>query len=238
MGSEKTDKVSVLVYKHRHGEDVSVYATHELALGAAVEIVRDNLNEVSKDAREAIRQMIADAAPADDVIAAWHDATAATSDYEHVEISDDVAVEGVDTPVPSPSGDVFGDVMAAMQNAEEAGGPEGTDYIELMRKIADEATRRAAVYSERLTPTLEPKCPKCSTTALDDMEVRETYSAYHPVKEVVDGKLFVSNALTVTCPSEQFDEGKGDYEVCCKSCTHTGTPESFGLGDSSEWEWL
>lgn len=39
--------------------------------------------------------------------------------------------------------EIYNDVLTAMQNAEEMGGPEGTDYIELMERIAIEATQRA-----------------------------------------------------------------------------------------------
>jgi hypothetical protein len=37
-------------------------------------------------------------------------------------------------------------VFAAMQAAEELGGPEGWRYVKLMREIADEATRRLTDY--------------------------------------------------------------------------------------------
>lgn len=39
--------------------------------------------------------------------------------------------------------EIYNDVLTAMKNAEEMGGPEGTDYIELMERIAIEATQRA-----------------------------------------------------------------------------------------------
>lgn len=38
---------------------------------------------------------------------------------------------------------VMGMVVAAMQEAEERGGPEGAEYVALMREIASEAARRA-----------------------------------------------------------------------------------------------
>ncbi len=41
---------------------------------------------------------------------------------------------------------IFADVQAAMQNAEEIGGPEGSDYPRLMRRIEAEARQRAETY--------------------------------------------------------------------------------------------
>lgn len=38
---------------------------------------------------------------------------------------------------------IFSGVTAAMQPAEDLGGPEGDDYIALMERIADEANSRA-----------------------------------------------------------------------------------------------
>jgi hypothetical protein len=43
------------------------------------------------------------------------------------------------TPIASH---IYKEVLAAMQSAEEIGGPEGADYRELMAKIAQEATAR------------------------------------------------------------------------------------------------
>ncbi len=37
-----------------------------------------------------------------------------------------------------------------MQNAEEVGGPEGNEYLKLMRAIAEEANTRLDVYSRTL----------------------------------------------------------------------------------------
>jgi aspartate/methionine/tyrosine aminotransferase len=39
--------------------------------------------------------------------------------------------------------EIFTAVLAAMQAAEELGGPEGREYIELMERIAKEATQRS-----------------------------------------------------------------------------------------------
>jgi hypothetical protein len=47
-------------------------------------------------------------------------------------------------------GDIFEAVMAAMQDAEEMGGPEGAQYVALMERIAHEAQRRANTMRERL----------------------------------------------------------------------------------------
>ncbi len=48
-------------------------------------------------------------------------------------------------------------VLEAMQHAEELGGPEGEDYVAMMRAIASEATRRAdtAAGLDRRTLTFE-----------------------------------------------------------------------------------
>lgn len=42
--------------------------------------------------------------------------------------------------------DIYKAVMSAMQPAEEAGGPEGEAYVDLMKRIADEATSRVETY--------------------------------------------------------------------------------------------
>lgn len=39
---------------------------------------------------------------------------------------------------------IFDAVLAAMQPAEEIGGPDSSEYDELMRRISNEARRRAA----------------------------------------------------------------------------------------------
>lgn len=42
--------------------------------------------------------------------------------------------------------DIFKAVLQAMQLAEEAGGPEGPEYVELMNEISREAVRRRDDY--------------------------------------------------------------------------------------------
>ncbi len=42
--------------------------------------------------------------------------------------------------------EIFQQVLAAMQAAEELEGPSGEDYLHLMERIADEARTRASVY--------------------------------------------------------------------------------------------
>lgn len=45
---------------------------------------------------------------------------------------------------------VFNEVLAAMQDAEELGGPEGEAYLDLMQAIIDEAAMRQQNCAERL----------------------------------------------------------------------------------------
>jgi len=42
------------------------------------------------------------------------------------------------------AGDIYNDVLVAMQGAEELGGPTGEDYVTLMRAISAEALARVA----------------------------------------------------------------------------------------------
>jgi hypothetical protein len=51
--------------------------------------------------------------------------------------------------------DIFKDVVAALQNAEEMGGPTGKRYLALMQRVADEANRRANTYREILAAKTE-----------------------------------------------------------------------------------
>jgi hypothetical protein len=46
-------------------------------------------------------------------------------------------------PLSDTSDEIFEDVMRAMQQAEELGGPEGAQYVALLERIAHEAQRRA-----------------------------------------------------------------------------------------------
>jgi hypothetical protein len=62
-----------------------------------------------------------------------------------------VAVAGTElSETDYTANDVFEDVCAAMQNAEEIGGPTGQRYLDLMKKIAGEANRRASNYTENV----------------------------------------------------------------------------------------
>lgn len=45
---------------------------------------------------------------------------------------------------------VFDEVLAAMQDAEELGGPTGEAYLDLMQAIIDEASMRRQSYAEIL----------------------------------------------------------------------------------------
>lgn len=56
-------------------------------------------------------------------------------------------------------GDIFEAVMAAMQDAEEMGGPEGAQYVALMERIAHEAQGRANRYRERMADSEPGKVP-------------------------------------------------------------------------------
>jgi hypothetical protein len=91
-----------------------------------------------------------------------------------------------------------------------------------------------------------PKCPKCGESV--DIQVKESYTAYHPVRSDLRpgrdseigtaGRVTLENALSTGCPSEHFNDGASDFKAHCRSCLHEGTVEDFGLGDPSEWEWV
>lgn len=177
--------VSVLLYKHRHGEDISVYATSEAAKHAALAIIADNLHELPVNARARIRAMLDDEGNGctdDDVIEAWHEAQAASSDCERLEISEDVTVESADAK-----------------------------------------------------PEVTPRCPQCGESDVTNMEITETFTAYHPILRMSGGGAIVENALGTGCPSEHFDDGQSNYGAHCRSCLHDGTLAEFNL-DISDWE--
>jgi len=48
--------------------------------------------------------------------------------------------------LPFPARWIFKEVLEAMQNAEELGGPEGDHYLALMDAIVQEATERRDYY--------------------------------------------------------------------------------------------
>lgn len=54
---------------------------------------------------------------------------------------------------------IFQDVLAAMQPAEELEGPTGEDYLQLMERIAVEASTRAAVYRDVLAESSDVAAP-------------------------------------------------------------------------------
>jgi len=45
-----------------------------------------------------------------------------------------------------PAEKILAEVIFAMQAAEEIGGPEGSDYLDLMESIANEASKRRWTY--------------------------------------------------------------------------------------------
>lgn len=77
----------------------------------------------------------------------------------HVVIPDVTPVVVPDAPAPVESDEIFEAVMAAMQRAEELGGPEGAQYVALMERIAHEAQGRANRYRERLADSEPGKVP-------------------------------------------------------------------------------
>jgi hypothetical protein len=87
-------KVTVLIYKHRHGEDVTVYATPADAHRGGAAIVAEYLHEIPQlTERQEIGRLLA-AEKFEDAIEAWHDAQG--GDFERIEISEDVLVIGGD----------------------------------------------------------------------------------------------------------------------------------------------
>jgi hypothetical protein len=63
-------------------------------------------------------------------------------------------LDGIASPLVE-SDEIFEDVMRAMQQAEELGGPEGAQYVALMERIAHEAQRRANTMRDTLAGTDE-----------------------------------------------------------------------------------
>lgn len=53
--------------------------------------------------------------------------------------------------------DIMADVLRAMQDAEEIGGPEGAEYVTLMLDIAGEAIKRAQNCASTMKITSAPK---------------------------------------------------------------------------------
>ena len=51
--------------------------------------------------------------------------------------------------------EIFQNVLAAMQPAEELQGPTGEEYLQLMERIGLEASTRAAVYRDVLAESSE-----------------------------------------------------------------------------------
>ncbi len=54
---------------------------------------------------------------------------------------------------------IMKDVLAALQNAEEAGGPEGEDYYALMEEVARVALERARIARANAKPEVPCDCP-------------------------------------------------------------------------------
>ncbi len=66
------------------------------------------------------------------------------------ELADIKKRAGVKEEAGSIGQQIFARVIEAMQDAEEIGGPEGQDYLDLMQSIAAEAQRRMKTYSQNV----------------------------------------------------------------------------------------
>ena len=73
--------------------------------------------------------------------------------------------------------DIFRNVLDAMQNAEELGGPEGPDYSNLMQAIADEARTRLRNFHG------------IGLTCFDDYEIRAEAGAWRLYGRIPDQGL-------------------------------------------------
>lgn len=58
----------------------------------------------------------------------------------------------------TPRAEIMGQVSAALDGAEELAGPEGAEYVGLMRDVIALALERLATYAERSDP---PTCDGC-----------------------------------------------------------------------------
>ena len=53
--------------------------------------------------------------------------------------------------------EVYKNVLEAMQDAEELGGVEGQDYLDLMQEIIDEATKRYHNHDRLMDESLQER---------------------------------------------------------------------------------
>ena len=124
-----------------------------------VDVWTDKFEQTTNEAHElnldaAQREMDMRAAQGEDMSGATIDqSTYAIVKREIAGVSQtslDQAVYATITPVQTPSARILTAVVRAMQDAEELGGPQGQDYIELMNAIALIAQGRARTYSANL----------------------------------------------------------------------------------------
>lgn len=80
-----------------------------------------------------------------------------------------------------------------------------------------------------------PRCPSCGCSNLDEICVKETFSAHHPIRVADKTGAVVANALGTPSPSQYFDDGEGDYEGHCHKCGHTGDCRSFNI-NIKDWD--
>ena len=68
----------------------------------------------------------------------------------NLQLGIDHVENGADSEPDDGKGTIYDRVIAAMQEAEEIGGPTDGDYVRLMEQIAQECTHRAKVCSDRM----------------------------------------------------------------------------------------
>lgn len=86
---------------------------------------------------------------------------------------------------------IFDDVLEAMQQAEEMGGPEGPDYLILMRRIRDEAQKRFDTYaSDGLLFAMVEEMKREITWDISDGYVPDTVASFSEIHDYRDANYY------------------------------------------------
>lgn len=89
--------------------------------------------------------------------------------------------------------EIFDSVYEAMQSAEEMGGPEGQDYVNLMKRISAEAVMRIKNYYSWRIPTIDVTVTKMKAEILADMEnkiVHPEVGSFSGLHDYVDANCY------------------------------------------------